>query len=59
MCAGIRRTGGFTFDPSSEPPFIAFTTQMPDEAQYRSFDDLLYYQFLYNLVDLGTPLCQW
>lgn len=32
---------------------------MPDDAAYRNFDDLLYYQFVYSLTDLGTPLCQW
>lgn len=58
-CAGIRRTGGFTFDPSSGPPFIAYTSQMPDSPDYRNLDDLLYYHFVYALVDLGTPLCQW
>ncbi|BDA50563.1 Uncharacterized protein BB_0024 at C-terminar half [Coccomyxa sp. Obi] len=56
---GIRKTGGLTFDPSSTAPFIAYTSQMPDDAAYRNFDDLFYYQFVYALTDLGTPLCQW
>lgn len=57
--AGIRNTGGFTFDPSSTAPFIAFTSQQPQDSPNRRADDLLYYQYVYNVVDLGTPLCQW
>jgi len=56
---GIRRAGGFTFDPSSGPPFIAYTSQVPDDSGNSNYDDLLYYHFIYALVDLGTPLCHW
>ncbi|CAK0787214.1 hypothetical protein CVIRNUC_010430 [Coccomyxa viridis] len=57
---GVRDVGGLAFDPSSQEPVVAFTSQHPVPAKGPSAsDDLLYYQDADDAVDLGAPLCQW
>ena len=58
--AGVRDVGGLAFDPSSQEPVVAFTSQQPAPAKGHSApDDLLYYQDADAALDLEAPLCQW
>lgn len=58
--AGVRNVGGLAFDPSTQEPVVAFTSQQPAPAKGQSAaDDILYYQDANDAIDLGDPLCQW